>query len=82
MSRSSSTDWPVKGDNVVEGVAYVEEGGRVSINKTQYFGGVPKVVWGIPHRRLSGMPKMAQGPQGPETAATMTPSTTRRSSLR
>ncbi|MGO8750274.1 MAG: type ISP restriction/modification enzyme [Thermoguttaceae bacterium] len=61
------TDWPVKGDNVVEGVAYVEEGGRVSINKTQYFGGVPKVVWGIPHRRLSGMPKMAQGPQGPET---------------
>jgi predicted helicase len=39
------TDWPVKGDNVVEKVAYAEDGGRVSINKTQYFGGVPKPVW-------------------------------------
>jgi predicted helicase len=39
------TDWPVKGDNVVEKVTYTEEGGRVWINGTQYFGGVPQAVW-------------------------------------
>ena len=39
------TDWPIKGDNLVERVDYAENGGRVSINKTQYFGGVPKAVW-------------------------------------
>jgi len=39
------TDWPVKGDNVVEKVQYTEKDHRVSINKTQYFGGVPKAVW-------------------------------------
>ena len=39
------TDWPVKGDNMVENVAYAKTGGWVSINKTQYFGGVPKAVW-------------------------------------
>ena len=41
------TDWPVKGDNVVENVQFTEEGGRVWINKTQYFGGVPQAVWGF-----------------------------------
>ena len=39
------TDWAVKGDNVVENVRYSEKGGRVWINKTQYFGGVPQAVW-------------------------------------
>jgi predicted helicase len=39
------TDWPVKGDNTVERVAYDEQRGRVWINKTQYFGGVPEAVW-------------------------------------
>jgi predicted helicase len=39
------TDWPVKGDNVVEKVQYTEKNKRVWINKTQYFGGVPKAVW-------------------------------------
>jgi predicted helicase len=39
------TDWPVKGDNVVEKVQYTEKDNRVWINKTQYFGGVPKPVW-------------------------------------
>jgi predicted helicase len=39
------TEWPVKGDNTVENVEYAENGGRVSINKTQYFGGVPKAIW-------------------------------------
>jgi predicted helicase len=39
------TDWPVKGDNVVEKVQYTEKDNRVWINKTQYFGGVPKAVW-------------------------------------
>ena len=39
------TDWPVKGDNVVEKVQYTEKDSRVWINKTQYFGGVPKAVW-------------------------------------
>jgi predicted helicase len=39
------TDWPVKGDNLVEKVQYTEKGGRVWINKAQYFGGVPEAVW-------------------------------------
>ena len=39
------TDWPVKGDNLVDKVQYAEKDGRVWINKTQYFGGVPKAVW-------------------------------------
>jgi predicted helicase len=39
------TDWPVKGDNNVERVAYDDQRGRVCINKTQYFGGVPEAVW-------------------------------------
>ncbi len=39
------TDWPVKGDNIVEKAQYTETGARVWINKTQYFAGVPKPVW-------------------------------------
>ncbi len=39
------TDWPVKGDNVVEKVRYTDNDRRVWINKTQYFGGVPPEVW-------------------------------------
>jgi len=39
------TDWPVKGDNVVERVQYTEKDKRVWINKTQYLGGVPRAVW-------------------------------------
>ncbi len=39
------TDWPVKGDNVVEKVQYTEKDTRLWINKAQYFGGVPKAVW-------------------------------------
>jgi len=39
------TDWPVKGDNVVEKLQYTEKDNRVWINQTQYFGGVPKAVW-------------------------------------
>jgi len=39
------TDWPVKGDNLVEKVQYTEKNKRVWINKTQYFEGVPKDVW-------------------------------------
>ena len=39
------TDWPVKGDNVVEKVQFTEQGNRVWINKAQYFGGVPQAVW-------------------------------------
>ncbi len=37
------TTYPVRGENVVEKVRY--EGGKVWINKTQYFGGVPEAVW-------------------------------------
>ena len=39
------TDWPIKGDNIVEKVLYTDNDKRVWINKTQYFGGVPKAVW-------------------------------------
>ena len=43
------TGYPIAGDNTVENVRYVEPqceaGGRVWINKTQYFDNVPKEVW-------------------------------------
>jgi hypothetical protein len=39
------TEFPVPGDNRIEKVRYAESGGRVWINQTQYFGGVPKPVW-------------------------------------
>jgi len=38
------TEFPQKGDNVVEKVQYTDEDKRVWINKCQYFGGVPKEV--------------------------------------
>lgn len=45
------TAYPVAGDNTVETVGYTEgsagEAGRVWINKTQYFEGVPPAVWGF-----------------------------------
>ncbi|MBP7829952.1 MAG: N-6 DNA methylase [Kiritimatiellae bacterium] len=37
------TSFPEKGDNTVEKVSYA--GGRVHINSTQYFDGVPEAVW-------------------------------------
>jgi hypothetical protein len=37
------TTYPVAGDDVVEKVKF--EDGKVFINKTQYFGGVPEAVW-------------------------------------
>lgn len=39
------TEFPVKGTQVVEKVRYNDEDGRVWINQTQYFGGVPRAVW-------------------------------------
>jgi len=39
------TEWPIKGDNVVERVQYTDNDKQVWINKAQYFGGVPKAVW-------------------------------------
>ncbi|MCL4218726.1 MAG: DNA methyltransferase, partial [Candidatus Hydrogenedentes bacterium] len=39
------TEWPVKGDSVVEKVQFTDIDKRVWINRTQYFGGVPKPVW-------------------------------------
>jgi predicted helicase len=38
------TEFPQKGDNVVEKVQYTDEDKHVWINKCQYFGGVPKEV--------------------------------------
>jgi predicted helicase len=42
--------YPIKGNNLVEKIEYLEpkdlrEQGQVSINKTQYFDGVPSEVW-------------------------------------
>ncbi|RLC61708.1 MAG: N-6 DNA methylase, partial [Chloroflexi bacterium] len=37
----------VSGSNVVDKVMYNETGGRVCINKQQYFEGVPPEVWGF-----------------------------------
>jgi len=39
------TDYPMPGDNKVEGVEYKEGERRVWINKRQYFEGVPPEVW-------------------------------------
>jgi len=39
------TEFPVKGTDTVEKVQYNDKDGRVWINPTQYFGGVPVVVW-------------------------------------
>jgi hypothetical protein len=36
------TEWPIPGDNLVEDVRYSEADRRVWINRSQYFGGVPK----------------------------------------
>ncbi len=43
-SKTVVPSFPVKGTNIVEKVEYDEQG-RVYINKTQYFGGVPSDVW-------------------------------------
>jgi predicted helicase len=39
------TKYEVKGEHLVEKVSYDEKTRRVSINKTQYFEGVPPAVW-------------------------------------
>jgi predicted helicase len=39
------TEFPEKGDNLVEKVRYISHERRAWINKTQYFGGVPEEVW-------------------------------------
>ena len=39
------TRYEVKGDHLVEKVSYDEKTQRVSINKTQYFDGVPPEIW-------------------------------------
>jgi Type ISP C-terminal specificity domain len=40
------TAFPVIGSNVVESVKYVD--GKVYINASQYFGGVPEIAWTHP----------------------------------
>jgi predicted helicase len=50
QQAQSITKYPVKGNDLVEQVRYTEPGqgaeqGRVWINKTQYFEGVPPEVW-------------------------------------
>jgi hypothetical protein len=39
------TKYEVKGEHLVEKVSYDDKTQRVSINKTQYFEGVPPEVW-------------------------------------
>jgi len=39
------TEFPLKGDNIVEKVQYTDKDKRVWINKAQYFSGGPKAVW-------------------------------------
>ena len=39
------TEFPVKGTDAVEKVQYNDKDGRVWINPTQYFGGVPAEIW-------------------------------------
>jgi len=40
------TQFPVEGLNIVETPKYIE--GKVYINKSQYFSGVPESVWNFP----------------------------------
>ena len=40
-----TTEFPVKGSNVVERVAYTPENQRVWISAQQYFGAVPQTIW-------------------------------------
>ncbi len=39
------TEFPIRGDNVVETAAYTPVNQRVWINAQQYFGGVPLIIW-------------------------------------
>lgn len=39
------TEFPVKGTDTVEKVQHNDKDGRVWINPTQYFGGVPAAIW-------------------------------------
>ena len=43
--NTSSTTFPLKGNDIVEKVQYTDNDRRVWINAKQYFGGVPKAVW-------------------------------------
>jgi predicted helicase len=43
--NTSSTTFPLKGNDIVEKVQYTDTDRRVWINAKQYFGGVPKAVW-------------------------------------
>jgi hypothetical protein len=40
------TEFPIKGSNIVEKVAYMPEHKRLWINGLQYFGEVPDTIWG------------------------------------
>ena len=44
-SDNFTTEFPVKGDNVVEKAVYTPKNHRVWINAQQYFGGVPETTW-------------------------------------
>jgi predicted helicase len=43
--NTSSTTFPLKGDDIVDKVQYTDNDRRVWINAKQYFGGVSKAVW-------------------------------------
>jgi hypothetical protein len=45
LLNSLITRYEVKGEHLVEKVSYDEKTQRISINKTQYFDGVPPEVW-------------------------------------
>jgi predicted helicase len=45
LLNTKITKYEVKGEHAVDKVAYDEKTQRVSINKTQFFEGVPPVVW-------------------------------------
>ncbi|MBI2435014.1 MAG: N-6 DNA methylase [Candidatus Hydrogenedentes bacterium] len=47
MPKGPKTAYPVPGDNLVSAVRYDENGQRVFINDSQFFGGVTLAVWGF-----------------------------------
>ena len=63
----SVASYPVPGDDTVEFVRFEMDAnadtGRVHINRTQYFDGVPVAVWNFHVGGHQGRPQVAQRPQ-------------------
>ena len=69
------TEYPEKGDNVVEKVRYTDNDKRVWINPKQYFQNIPKECWEFLNRRLPSLLNNRSRTARVENSATRTSST-------